>query len=254
VAHRSNMGRHRYPGGMSGSNLFFRSRVVGPGNVARDCWLEVPIDDGWIAAYRLVPQDGRPVLAELRIFHRDDDVEVFMSGRDQRLTDVEAGEWLAETKGFEAPVPPGGLTARMVKKVRPGDFIADATEVMRMMELNWNEALVHADGGILRRYGFTREAPRAKERRGRPPAHDDSWYADLAQDYTRIIESGNARSPVKQLAKERGYTPNSMSRLINRARDRGMLKGSHPGKAGGQLTDLAVHLLKEAEDHTPQIT
>ena len=112
VAHR------RYREGMTEHKLTFRSRRIGRGRVAHDCWLEVPYGEGWIAAYRLAPQEGRLVLAELRIFPRSTD-------------EPKAGEWEAEADGYLAEVPPGGLTARMVKTVKPGEFSELAREILR---------------------------------------------------------------------------------------------------------------------------
>ena len=235
---------------MSKSTLTFRSRRLGPGRVARDCWLEVPLTDGWVAAHRLVPQNGRPVLAELRIFHRDEQRAPSVDGVVDDAYHYEAGEWAAETEGFGAPVPDGGLTARMVKAVKAGAFLDDATEHMREMERAWGKEVVHEEGGVLSRHGFTAGSSQSKERRGRPPSHRDIWYAILARDYCRIINAGNHKRPVKELAAARGYKAQSMSRLLNQAREKGMLTPTPPGRAGGQLTSLAVMLLKEAGEES----
>lgn len=45
----------------------YKAADVGLARVASS-WLEVTIADGWLAAYRLVPQDGQPVIAEVRVF------------------------------------------------------------------------------------------------------------------------------------------------------------------------------------------
>ena len=39
--------------------------------LTKNLWLEVPVDDDWMAAYRFVNQDGSPVVAELRLFPRE---------------------------------------------------------------------------------------------------------------------------------------------------------------------------------------
>jgi hypothetical protein len=162
------------------------------------------------------------------------------------------GEWAAETEGYKAAVPPGGLTARMVKSVKPGAFLDKATDILRGMELTWGKDEVHKPGGVLNRQGFTRLSSQSVQRRGRPPEHDDLFYAGLARDYQRIMDGGNVRAPIKQLANERDYERATIRRLLNKARERGML--THPpstgGQAGGRLTQLAIDLLTAAGEET----
>ena len=109
---------------MADPALYFRSRRLGPGKVVRDCWLEQSVANGWVAAYRLVPQEGYPCVAEFRLFPRD----VTARGENSGPSDNQPGEWAAERQGFTVPVPPGGLTARMLKSVRFGTYLNDATK------------------------------------------------------------------------------------------------------------------------------
>ncbi len=197
-----------------------------------DCWFEQAMPGGWVAASRLVPRDGRPIVAELRVFPR------------QESSTCQPGEWAAESQGFTAPVPTGGLTARMLKTIRLGTYLDDATRIIRGMERKWGRKAVHGDMRLLTRHGFIPASRQATSRSGRPPSHDDVFYAKLAQDYVRIIDQGNARSPVKQLARKRSFSPEHTSQLLHRARERGMLSAiPNVGVAGGRLTALARSLL-----------
>jgi hypothetical protein len=54
--------------------------------------------DVWVAAYRLLVEEGRLIVAELRVFPAEQD-------RD-------AGSWSGELLGDNAKAPRGGLTAR----------------------------------------------------------------------------------------------------------------------------------------------
>jgi hypothetical protein len=220
--------------------LRFRSRVLAPGKVVHECWLEQMMAGGWVAAYRLVPRDGRPLVAEVRVFPRD------------KTSPCQPGEWAAESQGFTAPVPPGGLTARMLKSIKLGTYLDDAMRIIRRMERKWGREAVHGDMRLLTRHGFTPATGQATSRSGRPPAHDDCFYAKLAQDYVRIIEHGNARSPVKELARERSFSPEHMGQLLHKAREHGMLTAiPKRGLAGGRLTAFAKSLLAAARKDSP---
>src|SRR5437870_4382974 len=73
-------------------------------------WFTVPVDTEWIAAFRLILQiegnDYVPTLGELRIFPS----EAFPSPG--------PGLWSAEALGLFARVPPGGITARLLRKIK----------------------------------------------------------------------------------------------------------------------------------------
>ena len=71
-------------------------------------WLETRIDPDWIAAFRLLPQDGVLQIAELRIFPAE------------RYRWRVAGEWSASLLGNKAPFPTGGLKMAILQKIRTG--------------------------------------------------------------------------------------------------------------------------------------
>jgi hypothetical protein len=36
--------------------------------LVKECWIEATVDDRWMVAYRLTPQNGVPIVAEVRLF------------------------------------------------------------------------------------------------------------------------------------------------------------------------------------------
>jgi hypothetical protein len=77
--------------------------------------------------------------------------------------------------------------------------------------------------------------------------HPDTYHAELAYDYLKIVRSGS-RKPVEQLAERRGWTTARVRDGLNIARDRELLTPAPAGKAGGQLTPAGWDLLDE-RDH-----
>jgi hypothetical protein len=84
-----------------------------------------------------------------------------------------------------------------------------------------------------------RETPAARARADR----DDVKLAELAREYVKRI---GERAPARILARDLDYAEKSISKLIRRARVRGLLTSTTKGRAGGQLTPRALVLLGEA--------
>ena len=70
---------------------------------AYNIWAMIDIDRRWRAGYRLVLQDGRPVVGEVRVFPRE------------RIGDPT--RWEADKVGLAANVPNGGVRAATLKRV-----------------------------------------------------------------------------------------------------------------------------------------
>src|SRR5688572_1200265 len=90
----------RRPVGFLPDELVDQVKVVGQKVVdvakVEQVWLEVSLDDEWIAAYQVIPQQGQPVIGEVRVFP----LESF-----KRQT-RKAGEWIAGAAlGLRASVP-----------------------------------------------------------------------------------------------------------------------------------------------------
>jgi hypothetical protein len=202
-----------------------------------------------MVAYRLIPQMGRPVVAEVRVYPGTPD------------TYVNPGEWSAECEGSQASVPTGGITARLLSKhLKVGTYLSHFATIIRKTERQWGRGWVYGDQRYLGRHGFTPVAAETDTTVGRPPLHDLTFYARLARDLRRIENQDNAKAPVKQLVHQmnqsvpRGqtrYDLPKMYRLVHVARDKGMLGPAQTGFSGGILTERARALLRAAgEDET----
>jgi hypothetical protein len=198
-----------------------------------DGWLEAPLGDGWIAAYRLVLQDGHPVLGELRIFPDDPR---------QRNARKLPGRWRGELDGVTARVPRGGLSARLLRQVRPGFHVRHLTAFLDQLHRTRPELFTPGRG--LASIGFTRPGQRTGPRRGRP-SRPAIFYARLAAAYVASIERGSLH-PVRDLARRFRLQPSQARDAVHQARRRGFLTGSgKQGALGGALTDQARQLLKK---------
>lgn len=207
-------------------------------------WATLPLGNeephgDWLAAYRIVEQDGQLVIAEIRILpwprtqkERDwIDASLRVEPEARYVLDDEGNP---TGPALERPaVPAGGLTARAAKAgIRTGEAIDRVREAAR-------------------HHGFHEFSPEALAEPRRPGrrGHSDRFYAELAAAYVAIVEQGSRaviRDLTKQLA-EQGmhYTPEAVRDLIHDARDRGVLTRSLRGRAGGQLTDEARALLRD---------
>jgi hypothetical protein len=83
-------------------------------------------------------------------------------------------------------------------------------------------------------------------RRGR----DDLYYAAAALGYVRALEAGHGQ-PVRWMVEQstaegEHVTADEVRARLRRARERGLLTSAPAGRAGGELTDKAVGLLRAA--------
>lgn len=82
-------------------------------------------------------------------------------------------------------------------------------------------------------------------RRGRP----DIEYAIWADRYVEAIERAQGK-PIVALTREHpGMSADSLRAILNKARKRGLLSKSEPGRSGGHLLPKAITLLEE--NHLP---
>lgn len=87
----------------------------------REAWIEARLSPEWTAAYRLALQDGALVVAELRIYPRQDDAALPL------------GEWRGMTSGLQASVPSGGLTSGIIKAATIGQHVRHAREPLEKL-------------------------------------------------------------------------------------------------------------------------
>lgn len=207
-------------------STFQRTAVDGVG-VAQvvEAWIEIPVGD-WIVAYRLVNDRGTPVVGELRLFP----AEGARPG---------PGQWSGELLGPEARVPRGGITARVLRRIRVRAYLRVMTEVVRRLRA--------AAPKLAQRLGWATPAEPAAEarpgsrrgRKGRPP----EFYAAIARDYVAAVARGSWR-PVVDVATRRRLRVTTVRDMIRRARSLGLLTLNGPGLRGGALTPRADALLR----------
>ena len=204
--------------------------ALAPPHYGRSVWYETPVDDEWIASYRLAPQNGRVVVAELRVFP----IEVTRA----RTSDGSAGYWSGEVLGTKASVPRGGLTARLIKNsIRLGAHLAKADEALEW----WRQMLLIEGTGLTGTE--KRQAASHTPTRGRPgrPAIE---YARLARTYAQAVASSR-RNPTEVVAARHRLTIKKARDLVHKARSRGFLTGTDRGIAAGVLTPKAKAILTD---------
>jgi hypothetical protein len=189
-----------------------------------DLW--VTREDGpWVIAYRLVLQDGRLVIGELRVYPRDEH---------ERTGGDVAPPWdvVRDLQGVHAPAPAGGLTATVVHRITPG---SDVNVGRLIMENYRGSSARDAKAGIWKHLvslGIQTPAPpvpATTHRRGGPAGKGLAFYRKAVRVYLEA-----PAHPVQAVAKALGISPSCASATIYRARHRyGMLQSTVPGRAGG---------------------
>lgn len=198
-----------------------------------DHWLEVPAAPGWMAAYRLVPQAGSVVIGEARLFPAEPITPGALHQRDP-------GRWAGEFMGDEAPVPRGGLTARLLRQLRPGEHSTYIGQILEASRARYGRRPPFREA-----FYESAEKPRRQRRRSRK-GRDDVFLAQLARDYVRAVESGDTK-PRITVARRWRSTPTEIRDALHQARRRGLLAGARHGKRGGILTASALALLVKAK-------
>ena len=211
--------RYAHGLGLKKERLLPRKPDVGAVEICED-WVETPLGDDWVVAVRILPQDGQPVVGELRVFPSEPGRPVY------------GGRWSAEVLGDKAKVPRGGLTARLLREVRIGESLRFFTSGFRDRHKSWLELIGIWPQG---RRGYTLPSTRNVSRLGRR-GKPDIFYANIAKDYVKRVIAGS-RSPVKEMAKARRFPPENMRDMVHEARRRGLLTSGKQGKLGGGLTD-----------------
>lgn len=175
----------------------------------RQFFVVLPLGADWEAHVRLEPEDGHPVVAEVRIV-----------------------PWVHWRDDKPSAPPPGGLTARQLRKLNLGAAVDAAYE-----ELRFEFQTGTKPRSIFSPHRFSAEAvkePRRPGRRGR----EDSFYAKLAANYVATYKRGS-KTPVKDLAEALGetYKDTYVRDLLSEARRRELLTRPRKGFAGGDLTE-----------------
>lgn len=196
----------------------------------REIWLEAPLGKDWIAAYRLVLQDGQAVIAEVRVFPAE-----------PQPRRPGPGQWSGECLGIKADAPPGGLMARLLRQVHVGVVLSSLGEILKGIRNELGEEVFQPD----RWYGRFGLIPQAKphHRQGRP-ARPDKPLIVLAQAYAKQIER-RSQHPIADLAARFHLPLSAVRSMIHAARQRGLLSPGHQGRRGGVLTPRAEMILQQ---------
>lgn len=195
-----------------------------------EAWVEAPLEGGWIAAYRLVPQAGVPVIGEIRIFPQEP--------RRDDTPGLWDGAWDGATPGRFVEVPDGGLSARVLRQVTVGEHLQSGSEALALLQQAPGWAT------MLRGFSSPKKRRRPKGPGGRP-RRPDLFYAQLAATYVDALSSGH-RNPVERVAVIVRQPAGRVRTMLHQARERGLLAGRQQGRASGQLTPRARVLIKQA--------
>jgi hypothetical protein len=203
----------------------------GAGRRAEAVWYEKPVGEDWIAAFRLLIQDGRLVVGELRVFPA--------AGRRGR-----AGEWTGGDAGLAANAPRGGLPATLLRQITFSEVTAEAVAVARWIQQQHGappDGLPDFDRAVA-----DVEEPKGKTKRGAGrPAIERLFLARVAKCYMeRLEDAQNYAKPAQVLAGEYGKTEECVRGWIAKARKQGLLTPTRPGMKGGKLTPAAEALLR----------
>jgi hypothetical protein len=231
-----------------------------------DLWLQQRLVPGWVVALRLLKQADRLVVSEVRVFPKEEP------------NSLTIGEWSGALLGKDAACPEGGLTTRLVRRVRLGDIqksigaileearkqekrqrdsrsIDDLRDIVASKTGRRPDALTHGEGyspfsGEGPFGGITSKSPtKAGARRGRKPV-DDIEYIRVAAHYAKRV-AARSRHPARDVAARFKLSTAKAGMMIYRARERGFLsrvdpaegKANQQGVAGGTLMPLAQKLL-----------
>lgn len=189
-------------------------------------WLEVALDPDWTAAYLLDRRGGLLEIIELRVFPSEPDRP-------------KPGRWSGR---LSDAVPAGGITARVLRKVRVSTDLASVTAIANEVRQ------MQGDEAVWRRFGgqypeLAEDQPRRPGRRGR----SDVFLVRVAARYLGLIED-RVPNPVPVLtaelkAKGTDFPEATVRGFLHEARRRDLLSRSPKGKAGGDLTAKGEDLL-----------
>lgn len=199
-------------------------------------WFAWELPSGWVFVYRLLEENGTLIVRELRVVATEDH-DALGAGR-RRGAPGGIGATLLRQFTIEGALAHARGEAHAyllapVARGRPGRRLSSeaksAQAATRRSRRQWEKMrpFLHGDSGATGRKG-----------------HPDIYYAQIAQHYVKAILAGS-RKPIADLAQREHLSPSRVSELVVKARRRGLLSGSLPGRAGGLLTTKAKKLLRE---------
>jgi hypothetical protein len=229
-------------------------------------WLGAPLDGepmlgerGWIAEYRLAVQDGRVIVAEVRV----------CPARWAKWTGDDAPDSGASKGMLADDVPRGGLSTRLLRRVPVGTHIDQMGHIYELLSLAGPQfipaAMRSAKVGtwpgtgprpnvedVARRFArrpglevrvAEQHADPERKRAGRRPLADEV-IVEAAAAYVETRKRGSAH-PIPDTARALKMSEARLRDLVYRARRRGFLTPTAQGRGGGVLTTEARSLLSK---------
>lgn len=194
-------------------------------------WLESHLPPSWRVAMRLASQDGRPVVAEVRVFPNE-------HGQPIKEPHASApGEWSGTYGARRSRLPSGGLTAGLLNSISLRIFRRDLHTIATKKDVTAVlQQLARADPS------FPLDgAPSPTVRRRSRAGLSDRAVLRVARVYER---ASLAERPVTEAVAQALTLSRSKARdAISRARYLGFLLPTTKGKGGGILTEKARKLL-----------
>jgi hypothetical protein len=172
------------------------------------------IDNKWRVSYVFEEQNGATVIAGISVTPLHPGLHVGPRG------ELTGSDWPPEPEA----APPGGLTARILRRVKTGP------EVIHRKTQRSHPRLPQ-----------TMPPPRRPGPAGRP----DTFYLDIAVRIDKATQARSRRPIADVTAQLPGYTREYVRDLVREARRRDLLSQALPGKGGGRLTPRARRLLKK---------
>jgi len=187
--------------------------------VVTNTWVMRPINAEWMAAYRLVIQDGAFVVGELRIYP----VESVDSGPGS----YSLGDWSGIWRGLGATVPDGGLTntrAREAAKMNPS--LTASRGILRDLKRRYPAF------NDLQEYGLaTFDPPKPVNPSGGTLGRPRGFYRAVAKEYARARQR-NSRHPNQDVMLALKMDSNAQARdAVYKARKLGFLPPTTRGRA-----------------------
>lgn len=166
---------------------------------------------------------------------------------------LEVGRWppFPGESELGAAAPFRGLSAEVLRAIRPGWIVRQALGYLERLEVNMRlvaEEVLAAHGVDWSRWAEHRRAleqtleraeqasgaRRQRETRGGPPRRTDEHYEAVAALYLELYERGERRGIHKAIAARYGYAERTAAHWIREARRRGFLAKGSRGRAEAQ--------------------
>ena len=152
--------------------------------VVDNVWVVRPLNDEWMAAYRLVIQNGAFVVGELRIYPAES-------------LGYSLGDWSGIWHGLDATVPDGGITATLARdgaNMKPS--LTASRRILQALKKRCPD-FTDLQGHGLATFDPPKPISQSEGTLGRPM----KFFEDVAKVYNRAIVN-ESRHPVQDVALE----------------------------------------------------